>query len=170
MTQSVAPKLPPQDQPVDRRWTSAAFLLAQLGNHGAARYAERIAELSLTPPQAGLLRQIALFPGTNQQQLAGRLGLAPSRVVTFLDDLEEQGLVRRVRSTTDRRQYELQLTGRGKSLFERLQTASRLHDIEITKALSDEERRTLTELLQRIADDQGLRPGVHPGYRHQGGM
>jgi DNA-binding MarR family transcriptional regulator len=167
MTQSVAPKRPSQDQRVDRRWTSASFLLAQLGNHGASRYAERIAELSLTPPQAGLLRQIALFPGSNQQQLATRLGLAPSRVVTFLDDLEEQGVVRRVRSTSDRRQYELQLTGRGKSLFERLQTASQLHDAEITRALSDEERQTLTELLQRIADDQGLTPGVHPGYRQR---
>jgi DNA-binding MarR family transcriptional regulator len=164
MTQSVAPRPQRQDQRGDRRWTSAAFLLAQLGSHGASRYAERLAELSLTPPQAGLLRQIVLFPGSNQQQLANRLGLAPSRVVTFLDDLEEQGLVRRVRSTTDRRQYELQLTGRGESLFKRLQTVSRLHDAEITKALSDEERRTLTDLLQRIADDQGLTPGVHPGY------
>jgi DNA-binding MarR family transcriptional regulator len=164
MAQSVTPRPQRQDQGADRRWTSAAFLLAQLGSHGATRYAERLAELSLTPPQAGLLRQIVLFPGSNQQQLASKLGLAPSRVVAFLDDLEEQGLVRRVRSTTDRRQYELQLTGRGESLFKKLQTASRLHDAEITRALSDEERSTLTELLQRIADDQGLTAGVHPGY------
>ena len=165
MTQSNAPVPHPEDQGPDRRWTSVAFLLTQLGTHGATRYADRIAELSLTPPQAGLLRQIVLNPGSNQQQLASRLGLLPSRVVSFLDDLEAQGLVRRVRSTTDRRQYELQLTAPGKALFERLQGASQLHDAEITKALSEEEHRTLAGLLHRIADDQGLSPGVHPGYR-----
>ncbi|MDQ6613670.1 MAG: MarR family winged helix-turn-helix transcriptional regulator [Actinomycetota bacterium] len=165
MNQSLAPTPPPPDQRDERRWTSVAFLLAQLGNHGATRYAERLAELSLSPPQAGLLRQMVLNPGSNQQQLASRLGLLPSRVVTFVDGLEQQGLVRRVRSATDRRQYELQLTASGRSLFERLQIASQQHDAEITKALSEEEHRTLAGLLQRIADDQGLISGVHPGYR-----
>ncbi len=165
MTQSVAPVPRRQDQRDDRRWTSVAFLLTQLGTHGATRYAERLAELSLTPPQAGLLRQIVVNPGSNQQQLATRLGLLPSRVVTFVDDLEAQGVVRRVRSTTDRRQYELELTPAGQSLFRRLQASSQLHDAEITKALSAEEHKTLAGLLQRIADDQGLTAGVHPGYR-----
>ncbi len=157
MAQSDAP-VPP--------WTSVAFLLTQLGTHGATRFAERVGELSITPPLAGLVRLLVLFPGSNQQQLASRMGLLPSRVVAFVDDLEERGLVRRVRSTTDRRQYELQLTGPGKSLFQQLQTVSQLHDAEMTKALSVEERRTLAALLLRIADDQGLVPGVHPGYRH----
>jgi DNA-binding MarR family transcriptional regulator len=169
MTQSVVPVPAPTEQSGDRRWTSAAFLLTQLGSHGATRYRERLAELSLTPPQAGLLRQIVLHPASNQQQLAGRLGLLPSRVVSFLDDLEDQGVVRRVRSTTDRRQYELQLTPAGESLFQRLQMVSQLHDAEITGSLSVEERRTLVALLQRIADDQGLTPGVHPGYRQLAG-
>ena len=39
------------------------------------------------------------------------------------------------------------------------------HDRDITAALNDEERVRLVELLQRVADQQGLRPGVHPGYQ-----
>jgi hypothetical protein len=31
-------------------------------------------------------------------------------------------------------------------------------------ALTDEEREQLAALLKRIADQQGLRPGVHPGF------
>jgi hypothetical protein len=35
---------------------------------------------------------------------------------------------------------------------------------ELTAALDNAERQTLMELLQRVADQQGLEPGVHPGY------
>ena len=35
------------------REPGAAFLLAQLGAHAARRFADRVAELDLTPPQAG---------------------------------------------------------------------------------------------------------------------
>jgi hypothetical protein len=32
--------------------------------------------------------------------------------------------------------------------------------------LSDEERSTLTALLERVAHNKGLQKGVHPGYRN----
>ena len=32
-------------------------------------------------------------------------------------------------------------------------------------ALTDDERHRLTELLQKVAEQPGLTPGVHPGYR-----
>jgi len=57
------------------------FLLAQLGAHAAQRFAERIAELELTPPQTGLLRCVAQRPGQSQQVIAGQLGTTPSRLV-----------------------------------------------------------------------------------------
>jgi hypothetical protein len=60
------------------RRTGSAFLLAQLGAHGAAQFAQRISELDLTPPQAGLLRLIAWNPGQSQQAIAGKLGTLAS--------------------------------------------------------------------------------------------
>ena len=41
---------------------------------------------------------------------------------------------------------------------------SRDHQKEILAALSQEEQKTLSELLQRVADEQGLTRGVHPGF------
>jgi DNA-binding MarR family transcriptional regulator len=146
----------------------AAFLLAQLGAHAAGRFAERVAELGLTPPQAGLLRAIALDPGSSQQQLATRLGLLPSRMVAFVDDLEARGLLRRERSAADRRQYALQLTSNGKELMRRLGTVARSHDRDLLQALTEEEHGLLADLLRRVARQQGLVPGVHPGYRQLG--
>ena len=39
------------------------------------------------------------------------------------------------------------------------------HEHDILAALSAEEREHLKDLLVRIARQQGLTPGVHPGYR-----
>ena len=147
----------------------AAFLLAQLGAHAAGRFADRVAEVGLTPPQAGLLRAIAREPGSSQQQLATRLGLLPSRMVAFVDDLEERGLLRRERSSADRRQYALRLTEDGESLMRRLATVARAHDRDLLQSLSEAERGLLADLLRRVAREQGLTVGVHPGYRQLGG-
>jgi DNA-binding MarR family transcriptional regulator len=148
-----------------RRPGGAAFLLAQLGAHAAGRYAEKVAALELDPAQTGVLHLIARRPGQSQQALADQLGVAASRVVALVDGLESRGLLARQRSATDRRNYELHLTDDGQALLTRLREVAVAHEKDMTTALSADERATLVELLQKVADQQGLTPGVHPGYR-----
>lgn len=143
-----------------------AFLLAQLGAYAAGRFAERIAELDLTPPQTGLLRAVAATPGQSQQALARHLGTPPSRLVALVDRLDERGLIERRRNPGDRRLHALYLTDAGCDLLRLVRQASHAHDVEICASLGDDERATLTALLARVAADRGLTPGVHPGYRH----
>ena len=145
-----------------------AFLLAQVGAHAANRFAERSAELDLTPPQTGLLRAIAREPGSSQRELGTRLGLFPSRVVTFVDELEHRGLVGRERNRSDRRQYAVHLTDEGRAMMRRIGTLARAHDRDLCESLDETERDQLAVLLGRIAEQQGLAPGVHPGYRRLG--
>jgi hypothetical protein len=45
---------------------------------------------------------------------------------------------------------------------------ARKHEQAITAALDDDERAQLLALLRRLAAEQNLRPGVHPGYRRLG--
>lgn len=143
----------------------AAFLLAQLGAHAAARFAERTAVLELTPAQAGLLRLVARKPGRSQQAIAAELGVAPSRVVSLIDDLQDRDLIQRRRSTTDRRNYQLHLTAPGKQTLGQIRKIAIAHEQDLTAALTNSERQHLADLLQRVADQQGLHPGVHPGYK-----
>ncbi|WP_433476878.1 MarR family winged helix-turn-helix transcriptional regulator [Spirillospora sp. CA-142024] len=142
-----------------------AFLLAQLGAHAAGRFAERIAELDLTPPQAGLLRMLAGAPGRSQRELADSLGMPPSRFVPFADELEERGLIERRRNPGDRRLYALYLTEKGFTVLGGLAEAGAAHEKEMTEALSEDEHRRLKTLLERVAEQQGLGMGVHPGFR-----
>jgi DNA-binding MarR family transcriptional regulator len=143
----------------------SAFLLAQLGAYAAGRFAERIAELDLTPPQTGLIRAIAAQPGRSQQALATLLGTPPSRLVTLVDGLDERGLVERRRNPDDRRLHALHLTEEGEKLLRRIGEVARAHDEAICGALEPEERRNLRALLDKLAAEHGLTPGVHPGYR-----
>lgn len=140
------------------------FLLAQLGAHSALAYAKRIQPMGLTPPQVGVLRAIGEFPGRSQQAIADEFGVPPSRMVGFIDDLEAQGLVQRRRDDRDRRVHLLHLSEAGEAMLGELASVARVAESELLTALSDTERRKLADWLTRIADEQGLTRGVHPGY------
>jgi hypothetical protein len=48
--------------------------------------------------------------------------------------------------------------------LKRIAQVAREHQQALCAALTDTEREQLAHLLKRIADEQGLRPGVHPGF------
>jgi DNA-binding MarR family transcriptional regulator len=145
---------------------SAAFLLAQLGAYASGQFAKRLEPLRFTPAHAGIFRIIAANPGLSQQELAAKLGMYASRLVAVIDDLEKRGFIERQPSDTDRRLYALHLTKSGKEKLAAIGAIAREHGRDLLDALSDEERSTLTALLERVAKKQGLQEGVHPGYRN----
>lgn len=147
---------------------NVAFLLSQLGHRSASVFADLIASIDLTPPHAGILRVIAAEPGRSQQALSGQLGLLPSRVVAYVDELEDLGYVERRRNPDDRRLHALYLTPSGKKALSKIGELGRQHERLMTAGLDTEQHDTLRQLLAVIAERQGLTPHVHPGYRTLG--
>jgi DNA-binding MarR family transcriptional regulator len=145
-----------------------AFLLAQLGAHAASQFAERLKVIDLAPSDAGILRLLRVAAGLSQQELAARLKIHPSRLVAILDNLEKRGFVERRANPDDRRLYSLHLTTGGEEALGNIGKVAREHQEALLAALSKEERDTLAALLLRVADQQGLTRGVHPGYRLMG--
>jgi DNA-binding MarR family transcriptional regulator len=150
---------------MDHERSESAFLLAQLGAHAASQFAERLKVLSLAPSDAGILRLLRRTAGVSQQELGTRLGIHPSRLVAILDNLEKRGMVERRANPDDRRLYSLHLAKGGEEVLGRIGRIAREHQQALLAALNAGERETLANLLQRIADQQGLRRGIHPGYR-----
>jgi DNA-binding MarR family transcriptional regulator len=142
-----------------------AFLLAQVGAHAAARFAERLAPLRLAPQHAGILRVVGEAAGLSQRALGERLGVLPSRLVALVDELEARGLVERRDDPEDRRSYALHLTPGGAEALAEIGRVARAHGESICAALAEPERAQLAALLGRVAEQQGLLPGVHPGWR-----
>jgi DNA-binding MarR family transcriptional regulator len=145
-----------------------AFLLSQLGHRSASVFTDLIASIDLTPPHAGILRAIAAESGRSQQALSGQLGLLPSRVVAYVDELEDRGYVERRRNPDDRRLHALYLTASGKKVMTKIGELGRQHDRLLTAGLDAQQRDTLHQLLATIAEHQGMTPHVHPGYRTLG--
>ena len=156
-----------QHEPGQRR-QGAAFLLAQVGAHAAASFAERLDPLRLSPPHAGILRALARSAGLSQQELASMLKIHSSRLVGLLDELETRGIVKRREKADDRRTYALHLTDEARAILGEIGRIAKEHQDSLLASLGKEEREQLADLLQQIADDQGLTPGVHPGFSRIG--
>lgn len=95
-------------------------MFTQIGEYVALEFSQRIAALSLTAPQAGLLRLVSLYPGDHQREFARQLGLPPSRIVAFVDVLQERDLVERRRNPKSRWFQGLFLTLHGEEVMREL--------------------------------------------------
>ncbi len=146
-----------------------AFLLSQVGAHSAARFAARLAPLGLKPPYAGIFRALDRADGLSQQALVEKLGVVPSRLVVLLDELEGRGLVERRDRPGDRRSYALHLTDAGREAWKQIVQVARQHQDDLCAALDESEREQLAGYLRRIAEQQRLAPGMHPGWKLLGG-
>jgi len=98
-------------------------------------FSERAARAAGVEPQQhqALLAIKGLPPGENStvRVLADRLQIKHNSAVGLTDRLEANGLVRRTRSSTDRRRVLLKLTRKGDELMRRL---SRSHQMELKSA------------------------------------
>jgi DNA-binding MarR family transcriptional regulator len=148
---------------IDQRTTSetssgpgAASLLAQLGAHATARLTCRLAMLQLAPAHAGILKILAGAPGMSQCALARTLGMLPSRMVAYVDELERKGLLERRLHESDRRNHALHLTKAGRAAYRSTSRLAQEHQRALFAGLSEQQRMQLAELLSLVANQQGL--------------
>lgn len=147
----------------DRAPSSVAFLLSQVGIHASQRFARRIAEIGLHPPQFRVMNMVDAVEGRSQQAIAAAIGAPPSRMVAIVDELEEEGLIERRPHPSDRRVRALYLTPAGRRLLARGRKIAGEHEEELMRGLSAADRKRLIALLQKVVDEQEIGSGVHPG-------
>lgn len=110
------------------------------------------AEGDLTLQQYNVLRILrgAGDAGLPTLEIADRMIERTPGVTRLLDRLEEKGVVRRARSTQDRRVVTARITKAGKDVLARLDAPTDRLDDEALAGLSPTELRTLVRLLERI--------------------
>ena len=151
-----APRIAKRGVPETRSASDTASLLAQLGAHAAARFNCRLAVLELAPAHAGIIEVLAGTPGMSQCTLARALGMLPSRMVGFVDELERKGLLERQPHKSDRRNNALHLTKAGKAAYHATSQLAQEHQQTLLAGLSKQQQTQLAELLQLVARRQGL--------------
>jgi DNA-binding MarR family transcriptional regulator len=98
----------------------------------------------------GLLVLAGANPGIAQIQIATHLNVDKASVVSMVDKLEESGWLVRRRALDDRRRYGLFLTPEGARQLKQLKGQMQEREQELTSLYSEEERRQLIGLLQRM--------------------
>ena len=95
-----------------------------------------IQHTGLTHKQAGLLAVVDTAQASSQREIAARLGVAPSLVVSLVDQLASIGAVRRTRSRTDRRVQVIEITDDGRQLLRLATDAAKKLDTDLRNHLS----------------------------------
>lgn len=102
--------------------------------------------LGLPLGTARLVFEIGMEPGT-AQALRKRLGLDSGYLSRLLRRLEDDGLVSVVPDPEDRRRRLVELTGRGRRLFRKLEERSEVRARLLVEPLSERQRRRLVDAL-----------------------
>ena len=123
--------------------------LRLLRNVMTSRIVAALAPYGLPSGSLSMLALIDANPGCSQTDLARQTGVTKSAVVAILDELEQQELAERTTAKGDRRRNELSLTAKGRQQLDEMQRIAAAQEAPMMVALSDEERATLIDLLNR---------------------
>jgi DNA-binding MarR family transcriptional regulator len=107
--------------------------------------------LDLRPVEFTILQLVCENAPVTATQLAKELAITTPGITIWIDRLEKRGLVRRERSSTDRRTQELTITPKGRALVSSALAKLLEAERELLASLSEGERRMLLELLHKVA-------------------
>ena len=91
--------------------------------------------------------------GMTQRELTGRLGIQPGSASEVIGKLEAAGLLARSPSETDRRTMDISLTAAGKAAAKEVHTQREKRHQQMFASLSDAEKETLLDLLEKVNAD-----------------
>jgi DNA-binding MarR family transcriptional regulator len=121
--------------------TRTGVLAHLVGCRLVRAFEEGLRPLDLTSRSYFLLAHIDQQPPPSQQDLARRLMIDPTTIVTVVDELERLGYLLRVRSPRDRRRYELHLTPAGRDAMAVADKALEATEAEFFAPLSAAQQR-----------------------------
>jgi DNA-binding MarR family transcriptional regulator len=106
--------------------------------------------LGVTSHQVTLLWLVRDRPGLSLRELALEEGISAPSLSGHVDRLESAGLLRRIRSTDDRRRVGLELTDEGRTLLRRVRARRTTWLAERLAVLSEEEREQIVRALPAL--------------------
>jgi len=134
--------------------SSALFMLARElrdAMHEQLTGEDWVAAAGFRPPCMGVISCLVERGPICQREISDQLGIDASDVVGVLDILETAGMIERRRDPEDRRRHAVVLTVDGERAASRLATLRAEAEARVFARLSPDERRTLTELMNRAA-------------------
>ena len=145
-----------KEQRPDLDMTPVAIVsrLARVRDFMDEQLAAVFGNFGLTAPSFAVLVTLARLggesAGVSQRRLADELRLTPGTVSVRIDRLVDEGLVTREPDPDARRNVLVSLTPKGRELFERVVPAHLANEARLVSALTDTERKLLSDLLRKL--------------------
>lgn len=135
--------------------TAETGFLLRLAHVRATEQIATAMPAGMLPRYHEVLAALAELGPRSQQQLAERLGINRTIMVSLIDSMEQAGLVERNRDPSDRRSYALAPTVKGGLALADMERAADHANAQLTAALTDREQRQLERQLRTIAGAGG---------------
>lgn len=126
------------------------MLLVSTGKQVADRVKSAFDAENLRLRHGELLKVLAEGAATTQQQLVEALAVDPSVLVGLLNELERDGLIRRIRDPKDRRRHLVEISAKGLRTLHNVFDAVHVVEHAVFKDLTDDDRQSLRRLLISI--------------------
>ncbi len=134
--------------------SETGYVLSYVAQMAQLVLEELLEPLHIDARQLGVMKLIAESEHRSQVAISQNMGLDRTHVVRLVDDLEGLGYVQRVKSTEDRRYYELILTPEGERVLSETRKVIGAADDDTYGCLNDAERETLHRLLRKVAEQR----------------
>ena len=123
------------------------FYTRQLGVLG-----QRLLESPFSLSEARVLYELAHRDGVAAKEIGNELDLDAGYLSRIVQKFDDDGLVSRKPLPADRRQYQLNLTARGRQAFAKLDRSSHEEVAKMLRSLSEADRHRLTAAMATIED------------------
>ncbi|MCD7783281.1 MAG: MarR family transcriptional regulator [Firmicutes bacterium] len=99
-----------------------------------------------------IITMLSKRDGVTQKELSEMMCIRPQSLSEALTKLEDEGMIRRERSETDKREVNVFITDAGRACCEDIHRRHEAHAAEFFSALTEEEKQTLGELLTKLVE------------------
>ena len=109
----------------------------------------------LLPSGWKAMAAIGRYGPVSAKEVCAHITVEPDKVTRAVDRLVERGYVKREQDAVDRRRVALTLTSAGRKVYEDIEFLTRAVELELLRALSSEERKSLARTLAKLEDEAG---------------
>jgi DNA-binding MarR family transcriptional regulator len=138
--------------------SSMGYWVGRLARAMECDFENRLSVHGVSRATCAILSAITNDGKTTPASLASFIGIDGAAVTRHLDRLEDQGLLVRERSTTDRRVVNLKLTPKGSRLVPKLVADSQATNAKFLAGLTSAEKKGLQEIIQKMLANSDLVP------------
>ncbi len=148
-------------------WARPGYLIRRLHQIHYAIFFEECAKFDITPVQYGLLTVVSVNPDIDQNSLAQELGLDRTNAADVVARLAARGLLKRCRSSQDRRMVLARLTTAGENVRQNMYGAMKRAQDRLLQPLASAKRKAFIDTLLLLIESSNhlARTVYKPGQR-----